>query len=230
MGCVKYYTSKNKLEKIIDIVFPVFCVSCQKEGDWICRSCLKNIDCTSDTACRICRKYALDGICQSCKKNLKIDKIISPFSYSHAPIKNLIKQGKFLGHRDIFVFLSRLVKSYVLTKIIDQEATVSYIPLSSARKKEREFDQAKIIAEEIFGQDEIKTLVVKHRHTPPQAQCQAKERAKNILSAYKIKNRPTDTAIICDDVVTSGSSAKEVSKVLRRNGVKQIILVTLAHK
>ena len=54
---------------------------------------------------------------------------------------------------------------------------------------------------------------------------------ENVKDAYKIKNLriiKNKKIILFDDIYTTGSTVNECSKILKENGAKEIIVITLA--
>jgi len=73
----------KKLSKIfkfiLDILFPRFCLSCQKEGDWICSNCLATIDILEYEYCPFCmQRVSEQDICIK-HQNKNLDKLFLLF-------------------------------------------------------------------------------------------------------------------------------------------------------
>ncbi len=105
------------------------------------------------------------------------------------------------------------------------------VPLHKKRLKSRGFNQSLLIAKELFPTMKICPLTVqKTVDTKPQSSLTGKERAKNIRGAFVIKKSllPFSYFILVDDVVTTGSTLKEIAKLLKKNGAKGIFALTIA--
>jgi len=99
---------------ILDTLFPIKCLSCGKNGVWICEKCIKNIKVLPSQVCPYCEKSVSPSgkICNLCKeKFLKSNKLI--------PLNNLIvattykKSGIFrLIHLFKYRFISDLSKPF----------------------------------------------------------------------------------------------------------------------
>ena len=58
------------------------------------------------------------------------------------------------------------------------------------------------------------------------------ERRKNVLGTYLIKNSDKikgKTILLVDDIYTTGATASECAKMLKTNGARKVIVVTIAH-
>ena len=100
------------------------------------------------------------------------------------------------------------------------------MPLGIARYRERGFNQARELALPLcksLGLTLSSDSISRHRETPEQASLDRKERLKNTRQAFALTAPLTARHVaIVDDVVTTGSTVNEISKVLRAAGVEWI--------
>jgi competence protein ComFC len=80
-----------------------------------------------------------------------------------------------------------------------------------------------------FGED----LVMRKRKTKPQTELKGEERESNLKGAFEANKSKTKglkdfQIIIFDDVWTTGTTLKEMCKVLKRDGVKKVWALTIA--
>lgn len=117
-------------------------------------------------------------------------------------------------------------KKYVLSLFI------SPIPLHSQRLKERGFNQADYIVNFLQKFLFLKRgdFLSRKKKTPPQAFLQnKKERFSNIRGAFVLKKIPsTGSILLVDDVVTSGATVREATRVLKKGGVLKVFVFALA--
>ncbi|MFQ5481346.1 MAG: ComF family protein [Nitrospinaceae bacterium] len=108
------------------------------------------------------------------------------------------------------------------------------VPLHVKKLKVRGFNQAFIVAREVAR---ILSLpiwtkgLVRVRETPPQAGLSRRQRMENLRGAFLL-DRPEEWAgkrvLLVDDVLTTGATAHEVARLLKRAGVKAVHVITLA--
>lgn len=201
---------------ILDILFPVECLGCQEEGEWLCERCFKSIP----LEVRFIEKECLDHVlvCASYKNEL-LKRAIHTFKYDYVS-----ELSETLG--------KMLVK--ILRKVsLPSEFLLVPVPLHKKRVKERGFNQAELLAMEItkgFGAPVVNALCRK-RHTFPQVKLDEKERQKNVQGAFgclehsKIKNQ---NVILVDDVLTTGATMVECAKILKESGAKEVWGLVLA--
>ena len=86
-----------------------------------------------------------------------------------------------------------------------------------------------------MGWDFDDEVVLRKTKTKPQTELKVKERLANVRgvftinSNFKLTNRVINRPyIIFDDVWTTGTTLREVCKVLKQNGVKEVWALTVA--
>lgn len=165
----------------------------------------------------------LCGQCQ--QKPTGASKAIACFYYK-PPITDVIINLKFkhqlyYGHLLGHLMAAQLNKSYG-----DQRLTLPQyiipVPLHHQRLRQRGFNQASLLAKPIsqtLGIPICYNLVKRQRDTTSQSALSAKKRRQNIHQAFTL-TQPlhADCVAILDDVITTGSTARELCKTLLTSG------------
>ncbi|HLD31077.1 MAG TPA: ComF family protein [Patescibacteria group bacterium] len=206
-------------EFILDILFPVECLGCGKEKEWICSSCQDKIKMDIFVA-----------------RGVFLDKIIAPYSYDERIIKQGIHLFKYKFVEDVGEALGKIFVNGLekLIKKNDFEAIVIPVPLHKKRLLERGFNQAEILASSVgnFFSWGVETKILsRSRFTVPQVGLPKEERMNNIKEAFAVldKNKIFNKKIVLiDDVFTTGATMEECAKVLKEAGVGEIWGFTLA--
>jgi ComF family protein len=102
------------------------------------------------------------------------------------------------------------------------------VPLHRMRLFKRRYNQSAIIVKALSKQTGVNAMVdalTRVRSTPPQGHLSAKERYKNVKSAFAVNPARTQTlkgktVVLIDDVYTTGATVRECTKVLLKAGVK----------
>lgn len=211
---------KKLLKFILDCLFPLCCLNCQREDFWLCQSCQYNLP--------------VEPSYESFEKIL----VFSAISYEQGLIKKIIKTCKFSGIPELASILGDLLIKGALSfpeiKDLINNSTnllIIPIPLSPRRKRERGFNQSLIIAKkfsEYFNLPINDQLQKQER--PPQAELSGKKRLKNIANAFSWSGERLDGfhVLLIDDVVTTGATIAEANKVIKRAGAKRVTGLVVA--
>lgn len=216
------------LNTILDIVFPLHCISCGMSGVNLCPQCL--------LTCPLSERETAEWI-------------FPLFDYRHPPIKEAIRLIKYKGKRRLIVPLAeilhgRMIEELSELKIMEnfQKPILIPIPLSRKRRRERGFNQAELICQELVKINNLnqntdwkleKDVLIKCKDTEHQARIKERQdRLKNLSGSFAVKNSEkikSYNIILIDDVTTTGATLVEAKKVLKKAGVRKVIAFTLAH-
>lgn len=202
--------------------------------------------------CRLCAKVisVSDTLCEDCKvEKLRIpekffnskvyssksfDKHTSPFYYD-SPVRDGIHNLKYRGFKRCSEFFATEMAEVIERDFFDEEPDfITCVPMSKKRRREKEYNQSEYLIKhisKIFGYKPTPDLLIKIKDTPTQVNLGYKERLTNLKGAFEA-NRKYDirgkTVLLCDDVMTTGSTLSECSKALKKAGAKRVLCVTAA--
>ena len=235
--------SNGVKKAFLDLLFPIFCLGCKKEGTFLCIKCrdsLKHIP----PSCIFCRKLSppvrnvtAGRTCISCHKKSNIYGFISPFSYDSSLIRDLVHGLKYNRIWSLGSILAGLIADYffLYNIILPKESFLVPIPIHARRKRIRGFNQTELIAENlgcILGIPVVTGILEKEKYTTPQVRLTGEERNKNVCNTFRIR-RPEaiyhKTILLIDDIKTTGATLEEVARILKEAGAKQIWAITVAH-
>ncbi|MFH1366946.1 MAG: ComF family protein [Patescibacteria group bacterium] len=213
----------NQIKKfLLDLIFPVFCVDCNKEGEWLCVRCLKKI------------KFKEPFL--PLKNGSGLNGLIIMADYQNETVKQVIHLLKYNFAYDLRTAIGSLLADFIKKSRINfpAQTLVIPIPLHKKRLRWRGFNQAQIIGEELAKIFSFKVSIDNLRrikYTQPQVELDAKARKNNIIDAFMLHN-PLEisgqSVILIDDVYTTGSTMKEAAKVLKKAGTKEVIGFVIA--
>jgi len=237
--------SKFNLKKItsfiLDLIFPVYCSGCGKEGSYLCQNCAEEIIQTTKFFCPVCQKLSFCGqVCPSCQKKSYLDGLIWIAPYQNQVLRKMIYSFKYEFARKMAKPLASLMAKTILnSELINlfspKEAwLIVPIPLQNKKLKERGFNQSELLAEEVSNQIKIPLVIgvlIKIKNTPSQTKLKERERKENVKGAFSTKNInlvKDKKIILIDDVTTTGATLEEAAKVLKRAGAKLVWGLVLA--
>jgi ComF family protein len=227
------------------LVFPSFCKICRepldRDGERIvCGDCLATLVPYDGPRCPRCGRFEASAggghLCARCLAQTPAFSIHRSCGAYGGALKDVILLFKYRK----FAPLSRPLASFAdaclaaETALWDRAEALVPVPLHAARRRERGFNQARLLARDLGARRGIGVLsgaLVKTRRAPAQAGLKAADRERNVRRAYAVK-RPERVAgrtlILVDDVTTTGATIRECARVLVAAGAKEVRAITLA--
>ncbi len=197
---------------LLDLIFPRFCLGCQKElnlkqTSFICEACLNNITLNSGVECHVCglrnknvRNRVSNIICRDCRKKTFLSGIFSAGKYQNPVLREAIHQLKYQSVESLKKPLTE-----ILIKYLKKENLIPYlgaelpstiltpIPLSWPRKLRRGFNQSELLAKELSPilNCPVVNLLKRQKFTAPQARINDwPTRKENISGAFALNKNP----------------------------------------
>ena len=202
-----------------DLLFPKFCVGCDRENSWLCLNCLpqhinsENFSFTTDSALSV-----LDGL-------------TALGTYEDNTISELVRLLKYRYITEILNELHHIILAAHFSVQLDNFVLMP-VPLHPRRERERGFNQAERIAN-LFANRlglEVDKSLRRCVYTAQQATLSGEERRKNLNGAFIIEGeaKVPQKVLLVDDVFTTGSTLKECAIVLKNAGVQTVWGLVLA--
>lgn len=216
------------LDTILNIFFPVNCISCGKRGSDLCPKCLLD----SPSAERESANW-----------------IFPLFDYRHPPIKKSIWLLKYKGKKKLASIFAEILYDMIIEELSElsvinnfREPILIPIPLSRKRFRERGYNQAELICRELVKINNLrheinwkleKDILIKIKETEHQVNIKERhDRLKNLYNSFALKNSEIikgQNIILIDDVLTTGATLNEAKKTLKMFGARKVIAFTIAH-
>ncbi len=234
------------LAKLVELlVYPSFCRLCaevlEEPGERVvCRACLARLVPRRGPSCPVCGRFhegaGDDHVCSKCLERAPAFSVHRSCGTYGGALKDVILLFKYRK----FAPLARPLAEYAAVCTGGDVGLWSGadflvpVPLHPARRRERGFNQSRLLARELSGLRGMRVLegcLVKTRNVPPQAGLHAAERETNVKNAYTVR-RPRQvegrTLVLVDDVTTTGATVRECASVLVEAGAKEVRAITLA--
>jgi competence protein ComFC len=232
--------------KLVELLlFPSNCRLCgallDEPGERVvCRECLGRLAPRRGPVCPCCGRF-LEGPgeghhCRRCLErppDFTIHRSCGAYEGDLRDIILLLKYGRF-------AVLSRPLAAFAGVCLAPEEGlwheaeALVPVPLHGTRKRERGFNQARLIARDLArgcGLEVLSRCLVKVRNAPPQTSLEAAEREKNVRNAYAVRDPRRvagRTLVLVDDVFTTGATLRECSRVLVAAGAREVRALTIA--
>jgi len=222
--------------KVLDFLFPRWCVGCGKEGDFICSSCRSSLSWVVPPVCPRCGVPQPDGnLCPGChNQQMTIDGIRSPFRFEGV-IRQAVHQLKYQNLRAIAAPLALFLADYLASNPVPGEVLVP-VPLHPKRLRERGYNQSELLAKELSKFTQLLLVadcLTRERPSPPQVRAATlEERQSNVKGAFncfddRLRGKPV---LLIDDVSTSGATLNACAAALKAHGALSVWGLTLARE
>jgi len=220
----------------LDLLFPKWCVGCDRERELICRSYRERLVRVRPPLCPQCGKPQSTGkLCSGCLNwQAAIDVIRSPFQFEGV-IREAILQLKYRNLRALSETLAELLSDYLTAHAIPAEVLVP-VPLHRKRLRERGYNQSSLLAQKLAKLASLPVVdnsLSRQRPALPQAQSKTvAERRNNVAGAFtccdqRLKDRQI---LLIDDVATSGATLNACAVSLKAAGATSVWGLTLARE
>ena len=215
----------------------LLCLERCSPAQGVCDSCLVNLP-TLKNCCEKCREplHQADEapLCKRCQTTpRKFENCISPLVYKF-PVSTMVQKLKY-SRRLIY---ERPLTAHLINELEDHYSDTPWpealipVPLHWWKLRKRGFNQADVIASRLSKLTGVPML---HRHVKrvsygtPQQGLSAEQRQKNMKGAFAVKKPiPFTHVAVIDDVMTTGATIEELSRVLKQYGVQAVDVWCLA--
>ena len=232
------------MSAFLDLIYPRACLACDgqvlgKEGH-VCWDCMSALDLISDPFCWLCgdpvegkveRRYT----CSSCTRQVphfdgarsavryrdKLPALLQAFKYAQATSLS----------RDLADLLAGCVRAHFADVSFD---AVLAVPLHPRKERSRSYNQSALLADDLsrlLHLSRAHDCIVRQRSTKTQTGLSARKRRNNVKGAFWVNKSEWVEGrrlLLVDDVMTTGATVGECSRVLKEAGVAGVWVVTVA--
>ena len=219
----------NVARSITNWLLPRRCLLCglPASASHLCMACELDLP-RVDMACPQCAvPVATPGLCAACLQHPP------PYAATYAPlvytgaVRYLLTQFKYHQRLSCGVPLAQALLHAVRVRDTALPQALIPVPIHAKRLAERGFNQSLELARPLgqaLGIAVMHDGVRRIRATVPQNQLAGDERVANVRGVFALGGGvvlPKHVAIV-DDVLTTGATVRELTKVLRKQGCEQV--------
>jgi ComF family protein len=216
----------------------------------VCDSCWKQLPEQSETLCDICgealgvQDFGTGDtlLCRMCRASAPpFDRAVAHGLYQDK-LRTLLHLLKYDGMEPVAARLGRLLARQVMTmENMPQKLLVVPVPLFKAKRRQRGFNQAEVLARATvkalrwerpdWGLRVAAGVLERRRATESQAGLTPHQRRANLRGAFFVsapeKVKGADVLLI-DDIYTTGATARACAQALRKAGAASVHVATVA--
>ena len=247
--------ARRSAESLFNVLFPSNCRICEEpllniSRLPVCPECLAEIHPVAGKVCSICGERVLssyavsdtDGLtrCPVCRRvERPFERAVAYGSYDGG-LRELVHLLKYNGVRPAAGVLGRMLAEAVGDigpDLSEETVIVIPVPLYKGKQHQRRFNQAELIAKAALKhfssvRFELRVDILERtRDTHSQIGLTSHQRRENLRGAFAVARAAEVTGravLLVDDVYTTGTTATECAKVLRRAGARQVWVATVA--
>lgn len=229
-------------EALVSLVYPAHCAGCGTSvtRGYLCDCCRNGAVKIEQPRCEMCSqpfRGAISGefSCANCAdRKFHFDNAVCVYR-SVDLVRELIHRFKYDRQ-----FHLRYPLSEWLAEGLDDprmratpvDALVP-VPLHAARQRDREFNQARALADLVGGARQVRVAdcLRRIRYTSTQTRLDRTERMENLRNAFQMRKHARVQGLriaLVDDVLTTGSTVDECARVLRKAGAASVRVITVA--
>ena len=217
--------NERKMTRVLngakDLIWPRRCILCHRpvgpEGERLCPDCAASLP------------EAFSGA----RRGSHYRRWASALWYEDKYRESFLR-FKFGGCRFYAEYYGPWLANAVKKQLGEQFDVMTYVPISRLRRRKRGYDQTLLLAEAAgkeLGMTPVCTLKKRSRVKPQSRTIGPEERQRKIRGAFRIVDPEAvkgKRVLLIDDVLTTGATVSEASRVLLEAGAKSIDVATLA--
>ena len=223
---------KRTLKQLSQTLLPGSCLLCGADSgtQLLCAGCDADLPLAPQQHCPQCGEQTTHGErCGACLKDPPaFTRTTAIFSYEF-PVDRIIHAFKY-GHQ-------LAIADWAAEILARQPSVQKYdllipLPLHTDRLCQRGFNQSAEIARRLskmLGLPLDSSSLIRTRATTPQAELALKERARNVRGAFECqRDLSGQRLLLVDDVMTTGATLREASRVIKLHGALHIDVAVIA--
>lgn len=189
--------------------------------------------------------YIMGYICNDCRerldvldKKIKVDSIyvegvFYSLSYNRF-LREIVHDFKFNGKSYLYKPLARIMCETIIINDLQKDIDIIlFVPSHKKKEAVRGYNQAELLAKYISKELSIPISLnnlIKIKGTKEQSSLTRLERMNNLKNSLRIRDRleiKNKNILLIDDIITTGTTMEECSKILMDNGARKVIGLAL---
>ena len=224
-------------QSLVSVVFPLCCELCGaalplRRSSAICDGCEGLLAPIPAPFCDKCGRHAPAGCCLRCEnERFHFDQVFASCAYD-PNLKKLLCAFKFRRRLPLRRTLRELLERCLLERCpgFPWDA-VAAVPMQTALRLERGFNQAEILASDVARFIEkpfLNNALAVRGPARQQARLGKKERKENVRGLFFARPAVGKRFLLVDDILTTGQTASECAHALKQAGAASVDVLVVA--
>jgi ComF family protein len=227
---------------VLEFFLPRMCLFCgvavgESAAQAVCPDCEGQIAWVASPLCTCCGRVFQDSdggdrLCGDCLTDPPPFERARAAALYEGPVAEAVKRFKFSRRLAFLPLMQNWLQAPHCLELATGADLIAPVPLHPRRLKQRGFNQSWLLAQAFPGERLGREAVVRVRHTVPQVTLKNPgERRENVKGAFAVPE-PTlvkgKKVLLVDDLFTTGATARECARVLKRAGAARVEVLTAA--
>lgn len=194
----------------------------------ICYFCRECIELEDEYICRTCK-----GLIEFLHREIQLDNPYLEKAYHSLFYNRFIREKvhayKYQGKSYLYKPFGEILLPTIYEKSLHIEIdAITFVPIHRKKKSQRGYNQSELISKylaEKLDKPLLQNHLIKIKNTKDQNKLGKIERSTNLRNAFKSINNEDfkgKKILLIDDIITTGATMTELSKVLVKNGAKKV--------
>jgi ComF family protein len=217
--------------------------SVPKQTDALCVCCGEALDIDMESA-QFAGQLPAEGLlCYGCRAVPPMFERAVAYAVYQDELREMVHLLKYERMGGVANLLGAMLAEAILTLRVEaaQELTVIAVPLFPAKQRQRGYNQAELLADAAIAElgqmspewalRRVTGVLVRRRDTKSQFELNPRSRRRNLEGAFEADSSrltPGCEVLLVDDIYTTGATARECARALRRAGARKVWVATLA--
>ena len=226
----------------LSLLFPKICETCEellpaRDEMGVCQNCVAKVKKISPPFCPACGRTsaAPNKRCGQCHREPFHFERAYAVLYYEGKTRRLLQAFKFRERKRLKKFFTDLLLEFLSNHldISDFDILVS-VPMDAQKENHRGFNQARLLCKQIAkktSRDDFSACFIKKKSRKTQSLLTRSQRAKNIAGTFFVKKPGAFSGkkiLLIDDILTTGFTASECAKTLKKDGAVSVTLLAAA--
>lgn len=230
---------RNRVNQALKLIYPDACPLCEElmaEPGRACKECIAKLCFVGEVSCARCGKPIEDEeqeYCNDCGSLTRSFIRGYPAMEYTDEIRSCLMRFKYGSKKGYAGFLASMIIKSQGTKLLALGADALVpVPVHRTRLKERGYNQAKLLADELSGYLGIPVrddILLRQHKTLPQKELNNIEREKNLKKAFisRVNKVEYKRVILVDDIYTTGATIEGCTRVLHSIGIPEVFYTSV---
>lgn len=189
--------------------------------------------------CGLCGRLGPDRICKDCRDEMVAAEEPARPGPMHSPLETIytlwsyegragqaVRRLKYSRVTALAAPMAEMMAEHYLAHGLDVYDIVAPVPIHRSRGRQRGFNQAELLCENLPADRVQARLLIRTRRTKPQVELSASKRVLALRNAFAAAPDVAGKAVLLiDDVVTTGGTAIACAEALAASGASRVAVL-----